>query len=408
MNLEVASLESICKLISSGGTPARQHPEYFAEPPNGHLWVKSKELLDAPIDATEERISDLGLAKSAAKYFPPGTVLVAMYGANVGQLAWLRDAATVNQAICGLVVDETKAHSRYVFYSLLLNRGDLIVQAQGAAQQNLNQGQVRRFAIPLHSLGTQERIAAVLSAYDDFIENCQRRIHILETIARALYREWFVDFRFPGYERASFIQSPLGLLPEGWGGKFSDLAHIDRDAINPIAFPEEEFDHFSIPAFDEGRQPATENGATILSAKYQIDGSVVLLSKLNPRIPRVWLPEVRKDRCSITSTEFLVLKPQGGATKEFVYAKCTSEQFRGEFANLANGTSTSHQRVKPENLLALPTVVPDVATIEHFTAISSPMLSLAQRLRSQVSNLRRTRDLLLPRLMSGQLTLDSE
>src|SRR3989338_4353352 len=123
-----------------------------------------------------------------------------MYGANVGQLGWLQRSATVNQAACGLVIDDQKADWRYVFYSLLLNRGDLTVQAQGAAQQNLNQDLIRQFSIPLSSLPTQRRIADILSAYDELIENNQRRIRILEDMARSLYREWFVHFRYPGHE----------------------------------------------------------------------------------------------------------------------------------------------------------------------------------------------------------------
>jgi len=86
------------KLISSGGTPSRKRPEYFAN--NGHLWVKSQELLDCSIYNTVEHISDAGLENSSAKYFPEDTLLIAMYGANVGQLGILKRPGTVNQAIC--------------------------------------------------------------------------------------------------------------------------------------------------------------------------------------------------------------------------------------------------------------------------------------------------------------------
>src|SRR3989338_1706747 len=139
-----------------------------------------------------------------------------MYGANVGELGWLRRPATVNQAICGLVFDEEKADWRYAFYSLLLNRGDLTVQAQGAAQQNLNQDLIRQFALSLPPLPVQRRIAGILSAYDELIENNQRRIRILEEMARSLYREWFVHFRYPGHETVPLVDSQLGRIPQGW------------------------------------------------------------------------------------------------------------------------------------------------------------------------------------------------
>ncbi len=264
---------------------------------------------------------------------------------------------------------------------------------------------MREFKLPVPTLPVQRRIAGILSAYDDLIENNQRRVRLLEMMARALYREWFVHFRFPGHEMLPRVVSTFGDIPRGWEGRFGDLAIIQRDGINPFEFPDEEFEHFSIPAFDNGRQPAIELGATILSGKYCIDDSSVLLSKLNPRIPRVWLPVPSGQRRAITSTEFLGLKPQPGVTREFIYAKSCSDEFAKQFGSLAIGTSTSHQRVKPENLLAMPSTVPDRTTIARFTKLVSPMLSVSQQLRSQIQNLRRTRDLLLPRLLAVQVAI---
>jgi len=209
-------LQDICIRISSGGTPSRKRPDYFGADGSGHLWVKSKELLDRSISDTEEQITDEALQNSSAKYYPANTVLMAMYGANVGQLGWLRRPATVNQAVCGMVVDEAMADFRYVFYALLEGRSGLATQAQGAAQQNLNQALIRGFEIPLPPLPTQRKIAAILSAHDDLIENNTRRIAILEKMAQTIYREWFVHFRFPGHEQVAMVDSELGPIPEGW------------------------------------------------------------------------------------------------------------------------------------------------------------------------------------------------
>ena len=156
-----------------------------------------------------------------------------MYGANVGQLGWLRVPATVNQAICGLVLDDQRADWRFVFYELLQHRVDLTVQAHGAAQQNLNQDLIRQFSIRLPPLPQQRRIAGILSAYDDLIENNQRRIQILETMARALYREWFVEFRFPGHEKIPRVASPLGDIPQGWEAR--TLGQIAREIRTDVA-----------------------------------------------------------------------------------------------------------------------------------------------------------------------------
>ncbi len=303
----------------------------------------------------------------------------------------------------------SKVDARYLYY--WVTRQDftdyLTLHAKGAAYPAVSADDIGAGEIDLPPLPVQRRIAGILSAYDELIENSQRRIRTLEAMARALYREWFVYFRFPGHENHPRVASPLGVIPEGWEGQFGDLATIEREGINPFEFPEEEFEHFSIPAFDNGRQPAIELGATILSGKYCIDESTVLLSKLNPRIPRIWLPAPSGQRRAIRSTEFLGLKPQPGMTRELIYAKCCSDEFSGQFVSLAIGTSTSHQRVRPESLLAMPSTVPDRETTARFSILVSPILTMCQQLRSQIQTLRHTRDLLLPRLLSGQVELEA-
>jgi type I restriction enzyme S subunit len=232
------ALSALCDRISSGGTPSRKRPDYFAGD-EGHPWVKSQELLDRSIWTTSEHISDDGLAKSSAKYYPPDTVLLAMYGANVGQLGYLRVRSTVNQAICALCVDRAVADPHFIFYGLMQERPHLIGQAAGAAQQNLNQDLIRNFQLPLPSLPVQRKIAAVLTAYDDLIENNDRRIKILEEMAQRIYREWFVDFRYPGHRGVPLVKSELGPIPEEWKWRqLEDLAYESRTSVDPArGFP---------------------------------------------------------------------------------------------------------------------------------------------------------------------------
>ena len=304
--------------------------------------------------------------------------------------------------------DPSRLVTRFLYYLLRPKLSEFRSVSTGAATKFLTLTILKETEIAVPPPPVQRRITDILSAYDDLIENNLRRIRILEEMVRTLYSEWFVHFRFPGHETVPRVASSLGPIPQGWEGLFGNLAAIERDGINPFEFPGEEFEHFSIPAFDDGQQPAIELGETILSGKYRIDASCVLLSKLNPRIPRIWMPQPSRQHRAITSTEFLVLKPRLGVTREFIYAKCCSEEFAGQFASLAIGTSTSHQRVKPENLLAMPSTTPDRATIERFSSVVGPMLVLSQQLRAKTQNLRRTRDLLLPRLIEGKVALASE
>ena len=396
--MALTSLESICKRVSSGGTPSRKSADYFTKAPNGHLWVKSKELLDCAIEATEEHITDAGLNNSSAKYYPPNTVLVAMYGANVGQLGWLRKPATVNQAICGLVVDEQKADWRFVFYSLLLNRGDLTIQAQGAAQQNLNQDLIRQFCIELPPVPIQRRIAGILSAYDELIENSQRHIKILESMARALYREWFVHFRFPGHESVPRVPSPLGEIPQGWEVKrLEDVAALTM-GLSPKGDSYNE-DGEGIPLVNGpvefGERFTKQVKWTTAPTKLCKDGDLVVCvrgSTTGKFVKSDGEYCLGRGVCGISST----------------YQCFVDLLFENELPSLLSqtGGSTFPSWTGPQ-LKSHPVVSPTPEVLLRFEALVKPMSARVLECSRKVDNLRRTRDLLLPRLLSGQVDVEA-
>ena len=257
------------------------------------------------------------------------------------------------------------------------------------------------FCPPMH---IQRKIAAVLSAYDDLIENNIHRIKILEDMAQTLYREWFVHFRFPGHENVRMVESSLGPIPQGWQIlKYSDILDLSRKGINPTKFPDETFAHFTIPAFDSGQMPSLEEGSSIRSSKYLITEGCVLVSKLNPRIPRVWFPFLNTEYRAITSTEFLTLKPKPPVDCVFLYNLCRSPEFSAELAVRALGTSGSHQRVKPNDFLNIPILMPTELLLNSFREKAASILNVVNTLRLKNANLRQTRDLLLPKLISGEI-----
>jgi type I restriction enzyme S subunit len=391
----------------SGGTPSKARNDYWG----GDIpWVSCKDMKVERIYDAEDHLTPLGSA-NGTRLVPANTILFVVRGmilAHEFPIAMTKRIVAFNQDLKA-VKPADFIDAEFLFHWFRASTYEILGRADEAGHGTKRLQTDRLLALPIAvpPLPVQRRIAGILSAYDELIENGRRRIRILEAMARALYREWFVRFRFPGHEKLPRVASPLGDIPTGWEGHFGDLATIGRGGINPFDFPDEQFEHFSIPAFDDESQPGIELGETILSNKYYIDASCVLLSKLNPRIPRVWLPQPSGQRRAITSTEFLVLRPRPGVTREFIYAKCCSDEFAAQFGSLAIGTSTSHQRVKPENLLAMPNVVPDRKTIERFSKLVSPMLVMSGHLRAKIQNLRRTRDLLLPRLLSGQMAVEA-
>lgn len=224
-----ATIAELCLRTTSGGTPSRKRPEYFCDPPDGIPWVRSQELIDRRIGRCGEHITEAGLKGSSAKLVPRDSVLVAMYGATVGQLGYLDIEAATNQAICVLITDPEETDPRYLYYALMQDRSRLVESAHGAAQQNLSQASIRGFSLRVPEVVEQRRIAGVLTAIDDLIDNNRRRVEVLEEMARAIYREWFVHFRYPGHESVPLADSPLGPIPDGWEARqLDEVASIVR------------------------------------------------------------------------------------------------------------------------------------------------------------------------------------
>jgi len=307
------------------------------------------------------------------------------------------------------------------FISYLLRCVDFLAYSDKAAVPGVNRNHLHlaRVRFPIRPV-EQRSIAHILGTLDDKIELNRQMNETLEAIARAVFRSWFVDFdpvrakaegRDPGLPTHladlfpdSLEDSESGEIPKGWCvGKVGDLATLSREGIDPGEFPEEAFDHFSIPAFDEGQRPKAETGGSIKSNKFLVPCSAVLLSKLNPRIPRVWLPDVRNTYRAICSTEFLVTLPRTGISREFLHSFFSSDAFATVFETLVTGTSGSHQRVKPEGLFAMNAVVPGESVIHQFTRVVRPLLTRVSQAHDSSGTLAALRDALLPKLISGEL-----
>lgn len=144
MGWEIVPINSLYK-TSSGGTPSREQKEYYNN--GNHNWLKTGELLDTFVFETEERISDLGLKNSSAKLFPAYTVIFAMYGNTIGQLGIITQPSATNQACCALMPQTDGFHFEFIFLTLLQHRETIISFGMGAAQQNINQEEIKKFKI---------------------------------------------------------------------------------------------------------------------------------------------------------------------------------------------------------------------------------------------------------------------
>ena len=348
----------------------------------------------------------------------PGLV-IGRSGASIGRVHF-SEVDYWPHNTCLYVTDFLGNNPRFAYY--LLQTLNLAGYNSGSAQPSLNRNFIYSIRIQVPALWEQDEIADMLNGLDDRIALLRETNATLEAIAQALFKSWFVDFdpvhakqqgiAPAGMDEAtaalfpdSFDDSPEQVVPKTWRlGSVGDFAELHRGSVNPGSHPGTMFEHFSLPAFDKGQMPVFELGTEIMSNKTHVPREAVLLSKLNPHIPRVWLA-VDAGAHAVSSTEFLVFVPTSGFSREFVYGFFTTALFKERLCQLVTGTSNSHQRVKPDGVSAMPAVLPPERVVNSFTAVAQPLLALVGRNRLQAQTLATLRESLLPRLISGRLRL---
>lgn len=336
--------------------------------------------------------------------------------------------ARVNQHVAIIRPNKNVFDSRFVRYFLATDYQQNLMlgfASAGATRNALTKSMIENFTVPCPPISIQHYIADFLSAIDDRIVLLRETNTTLESIAQTLFKSWFVDFD-PVHAKAEgrqpegidmetaalfpniFQVSELGLIPSGWRVScVSDFAKITKGTVNPQLSLEIIFEHYSLPAFDNHQEPVYEKGSFIKSNKTPLPPDAVLLSKLNPHTPRIWLPTIYGSN-SVCSTEFLAFSPIKSSSKEFIYNFFCSPHFLQKICQMVTGTSNSHQRVRPDQINTMKTIIPSDALIKQFTNIVRPIFEKIYSNRTQIRSLKSIRDALLPRLISGQLQLPDE
>jgi len=279
----------------------------------------------------------------------------------------------------------------------------------GVAQQHFNVGAARELEVSLPSRPTQDRIADVLSAYDELMENSQRRIRILETMARALYCEWFVHFRFPGHEKLPRVASPLGDIPQGWEVKtIAELFEISGGGT-PSRKEAGYWDDGTIQWFapsdltaagtmfmDNSPELITELGLSRSSARLFPAFSVMMTSRATIGAIAVNTHE------ACTNQGFITCLPNERVPLYFLFhwLKENVPTFQrmasgATFKEISRGVFKTIEFLHPSTLL-----------VRRFESRVEPIAKQMLALQRQIYNLRQTRDLLLPRLLAGGSTLN--
>lgn len=325
------------------------------------------------------------------------TIIIGRVGAYCGSVyyenrpIWISDNA---------LSAKPKGDNNAKFLYYFLKNSDLNQWAGGSSHPLVTQTLLNslEFSICVNPK-VQVAIASVLSSLDDKIDLLHRQNATLEKMAETLFRQWFVE-RCP--------EPVEGEEKEEWKiGKITHYASHVKDSIHPQKNQMTLYHHYSIPAFDNGKNPVEELGGEIKSNKYKVPEYCILFSKLNPhKDKRVWLLQNEVETNPICSTEFQIVLPKNKKHLYFLYGWLSLNENYNEIASGVGGTSGSHQRIDPNTIFDFecPLVTDDI--VERFNAQVEPLFKKQLINQTQIRTLTSLRDTLLPKLMSGEVRVE--
>jgi type I restriction enzyme, S subunit len=281
----------------------------------------------------------------------------------------------------------------------------------GAGVPTLNRNHLDSLEVNVPPLSIQRCIAGILSAYDDLIENSQRRIKIQESIALALYREWFVHFRFPGHESVPRVPSPVGGIPKGWEvKKLGDICTRMESGGTPKRSTVEYWDSGEINWYKTGelwdgflfeaQEKITARGQRESTARLFDPGTILMAIYGSPTVGRMG---ILTTHASCNQAALGLVADKRIISQTYLYFVLYS--LRDHFNGLAQGAA--QQNISKEKVSGALAIVPSREVLDLFDIQAVPIFEQLRTLQRQIQNLRRTRDLILPRLLSGQIDVEA-
>lgn len=415
-------LEAVCKLIvdcEHKTAPTQQIGYPSIRTPN---IGKGKLILDGV-----NRVSEETYKTWTKRTTPQADDLILAREAPIGNVAIIPKNLKVclGQRTVLIRPDKTKVNPNYLCYLLLGDgiQNKFISVSNGSTVHHLNVKDIRNLELPeIPPLPTQQKIASILSAYDDLIENNTKRIKILEEMAQTLYREWFVNFRFPSFEQVQMVESELGLIPQGWetpqiqeliergvleknqDGNHGEKHPKSNDYVPsgvPFIMAKDLSDNildlkncnFLSPEQAKSLRIGFAKAGDVLITHKATMGRVAIVPNINNFI--VLTPQVTYFR--VANTDLI--------SNSFLYCTFTSERFQDIL--LTQSEQSTRKFISITNQRNIRILYPKTEIIKSFTEFVEPILNQKQSLYYKNSILRQTRDLLLPKLISGEIDVES-
>ncbi len=395
-------LGDLCNLITDG-----KHGDCTNEEGSGYYFISCKDVKEGQIHYKGARQIVFGDFAEIHRRtdLKPGDVLLTNSG-TIGRLAIVPDdektlRTTLQKSVAILKPIPSEITSQFLYYSLLFNQARLINSAGGAAQKNLLLGELRRFSIIVPPLPMQKKITSILSPYDDLIENNRRRIQLLEEAARLLYREWFVHLRFPGHEHVRIVDG----VPEGWErAKIADIGLIVTGKT-----PSKKIESYYGDDVPFIKTPDMHDSTVVIETKESLsgEGAKTQLNKtLPPRsilVSCIGTVGVVSFNCSYAQTnqQINAIIPTDEVFRYWVFFM--AQNLKPLLEGMGGGATMSN--VSKSKFSNIEVTVPSSSILDQFNSHVIRCIDQIETLTKMNLQLAKARDLLLPRLMNGEIAV---
>ena len=407
MRIEYKRLKDCCSKIGSGATPKGGSSVYID---SGVSLIRSQNVYNLKFSYSGlAHINDEAANKLKGVIVNKGDVLLNITGDSVARTCVVPDEvlpARVNQHV-SIIRPNKDVDSRYLNYYLAspAMQGYLLnIASTGASRNAITKGMIEKLVIPFPDMDSQRRIASILSAYDNLIENNNKRIRLLEQMAENLYKEWFVRFRFPGHENAEFENG----LPKGWGmeriGNVCETIGGGTPSTSKTEYwnggikwvtPSDITSKNSLPLL-KVEVSITEEGLKNSSAKLLPPYTILMTSRASIGFFGVAPFEV------CTNQGFISIIPQNDNLRMYMLYMLKSR--KDEI--IANANGSTFLEISKGRFRKMKMVVPSNIILDLFENKTRTIFDETLKLEQQNTTLARQRDLLLPRLMSGKLEVN--
>ncbi len=401
--------------VITGNTPPTKDRDYYGDayPLLKPTDMRLEERYSPP---TEESVSEKWVALKHKTLIPRHATCVVTIG-TIGKICITSRPCFTNQAVNAVIPDTSLYDEMYVYYLLrtIVPQVKHLSSGTASGRENVSKSAFSNIEVSVPEKQIQRKIASILSAYDDLIENNTRRIAILEEMARSIHREWFINFHFPGHEDCRRVDSPSGMIPEGWCERSLDQI---TSKIGSGSTP------------TGGKNAYKESGVTLIRSlnvydfNLQDDGLAFIDDQQARQLDNVCVERhdillnitgASVTRCCMVRSDLLPARVnqhvaiiRADKTKVdpfFLISTINSERHKKQLLALAQGGATREALTKT-TIQKYAILLPDSDTMARFASVAEGLFEQREILQRKNQNLRTTRDLMLPKLISGQLSVE--